>query len=286
MNQEDFLIAPGSKIKLKDFDTAFTGSYADEASAEKKTSSDCAALAELQDKLMAQATDGLLLIFQAMDGSGKDGTIKHIMSAADPQGCKAHNFKPPSEIELKHDYLRHFHQSVPARGEIGVFNRSYYEEVLVARVHAERLEEEKLPPSTPKGNKLWQQRFRQINDFELYLTENGIHIMKFFLHLSRSKQRQRLLERIVEPDKRWKFSATDLRDREHWNEYMRAYEDMLSNTSTVHAPWYAIPADNRWFTSLAVGSLIVEKLKRLKPRYPKAKSTEMDEAKLVLEREA
>jgi PPK2 family polyphosphate:nucleotide phosphotransferase len=289
VKRNEFLITPGRKVRLRDYDTSFTGGYASEAEAHAKIEADCLALAELQDKLMAQETYGLLLVFQAMDGSAKDGTIKHILSTADPQGCVAHNFTEPSETENKQDYLRRFHNCVPPRGKIGVFNRSYYEEVLASRIHPERLADQCLPPGTPKGRKLWRQRFSQINDFERYLTENGIVLLKFFLHLSKQKQRERLLERTEKPEKQWKFSPSDIEERGHWKEYMRAYEDLLSETSTRAAPWHIIPADNRWFTSLAVADLIVSKLKELKLRYPQAdadEKLEMAKARRVLTAES
>ncbi len=288
MKQSQFLVAPGKKLRLKDYDSIFTGAYADEESARVKTESDCMSLAALQDKMMARKTHGLLLLFQAMDGAGKDGTIKHIMSATDPQGCTAHNFKKASEIEKPHDYLLRYHTCVPPRGEIGVFNRSYYEEVLGTRIHTERLDEQSLLATTPKGGKLWKQRFAHINDFERYLVENGIIVMKFFLHLSKEKQRERLLERTQKPEKKWKFSASDIEERGRWDDYILAYEEMLNKTSTKIAPWYIIPADNRWFTALAIGDLVVKKLKELKLRYPEAKAEEkreMAEARSALEGE-
>lgn len=288
MKADQFLVAPGKKIRLDKHDTSFTGSYAGEEEARPKMNADCARLARLQDKLMAKGTRGLLLLFQAMDGSGKDGTIKYLMSSADPQGCTAHNFTEPSEKENRHDYLRRFHNCVPPRGEIGVFNRSYYEEVLATRVHPEQLEEQALPSSVPKNTKLWKQRFMQINSFERYLVENGIVVMKFFLHLSKKKQRERLLERTELPEKKWKFSASDIEDRGRWDAYMRAYEELLSATSTNIAPWHIIPADNRWFTSLAVTDLVVAKLEGMKLRYPRAKADEkkeMAKARKVLNRD-
>lgn len=289
MKQSKFLVAPNKKVRLKDHDTSFTGGYRDEAEAHAKVEADCASLAALQDKLMARKTHGLLLLFQAMDGAGKDGTIKHIMSVTDPQGCTAHNFKKASETELPHDYLLRYHNGVPPRGEIGVFNRSYYEEVLGTRIHPERLEDQSLPPVRPKGNKLWRQRFAQINNFEQYLVENGIVVMKFFLHLSKEKQRERLLERTELTEKKWKFSSSDIEERKLWKDYMRAYEDVLSETSTKVAPWHIIPADNRWFTALAVADLVVKRLEELKLRYPEAKAEEkkeMAEARTSLEQEA
>lgn len=288
MEQTKFLVAPNKKIKLKDYDTSFTGEYREEAEARVKIAADCKALAALQDKLMAQKTHGLLLLFQAMDGAGKDGTIKHIMSVADPQGCTAHNFKKPSEIEKPHDYLLRYHSCVPPRGEIGVFNRSYYEEVLGVRIHTERLEEQSLPSTIPRNGKLWKQRFAQINNFEKYLVENGIIVMKFFLHLSKEKQRERLLERTEKPEKKWKFSPSDIEERGHWKDYISAYEDVLKKTNTKFAPWHIIPADNRWFTALAVADLVVTTLKELKLRYPEAKAEErqeMAETRSALEQE-
>ncbi len=289
MEQNQFLVIPGKKLRLKDRHTGFTGTYASEDEARAKIEADGLLLATLQDKLMAQKTRGLLLLFQALDGAGKDGTIKHIMSATDPQGCTAHNFKKPAETELPHDYLLRYHRCVPPRGAIGVFNRSYYEEVLGTRVHPERLKDQCLPSTMPKHDKLWKQRFAQINDFERYLVENGIIVLKFFLHLSKEKQRERLLERTELPEKKWKFSSSDIEERKLWKEYMRAYEDVLSATSTKAAPWHIIPADHRWFTTLAVADLVVSKLKELKPRYPQAKADErkqMVEARRTLEQEA
>lgn len=229
---------------------------------------DCEALATLQDKFLAQGTHALLLIFQAMDGAGKDGTIKHVMSGVDPQGCAVTNFKRPAEKELKHDYLWRFIRELPERGQIGIFNRSYYEEVLVSRVHRERLDEQCLPPEVQKSKHLWRLRFTQINNFEQYLSENGIIPVKIFLHLSKEKQRERLLERTTLVEKRWKFSLDDIKDRALWDEYMRAYEDALTHTNTPRAPWHIIPADERWFSALAVAELIVHKLHALKLRYP------------------
>ncbi len=288
MKQSQFLVKPGKKLRLKDHATDFTGDYVSEDEARVKSEADCAALAALQDKLMARKTHGLLLLFQAMDGASKDGTIKHIMSATDPQGCTAHNFKKTSETEMPHDYLLRYHKCVPPRGQIGVFNRSYYEEVLGTRIHPERLDEQSLPLRTPKGGKLWKQRFAQINNFERYLVENGIIVMKFFLHLSKEKQRERLLERTEKPEKKWKFSSSDIEERGRWNEYIHAYEEMLKETSKKIAPWHIIPADNRWFTSLVVADLVVTKLKELKLRYPEAKAEEkreMAEARSALEGE-
>jgi PPK2 family polyphosphate:nucleotide phosphotransferase len=263
-----FIAPPGKRVRLKDYDPAFTGEFQSEREAEAQMREDCGTLAALQDKLLAQGTHALLLIFQAMDGAGKDGTIKHVMSSVDPQGCTVTNFKRPGEKELKHDYLWRFARELPERGQIGIFNRSYYEEVLVSRVHPERLREQSLPPAVHKQKSLWRQRFRQINNFEQYLSENGIIPVKIFLHLSKEKQRERLLERTTQVEKRWKFSLEDLEDRGYWNNYVKAYEDMLTHTSTTNAPWHIIPADERWFSALSVAELVLNKLRALKLHYP------------------
>ena len=250
---------------------------------------DCETLAALQDKLLAEGTHALLLIFQAMDGAGKDGTIKHVMSGLDPQGCTVKNFKQPTDKELKHDYLWRFVQELPERGKIGIFNRSYYEEVLATRDHSERLDEQCLPPEVYRSNSFWRQRFTQINNFEKYLSENGIIPVKIFLHLSKEKQRERLLERTTLIEKRWKFSLDDIEDRAYWNKYMKAYEDALTHTNTRHAPWHIIPADHRWFSALAVAELALHKLRALKLSYPHPTDEHREElakGKRMLKREA
>lgn len=282
MNQRNFLVPEGTRVRLKNYDPASTGEYTDEQAAESKICKDRESLAAYQDKLMAQETESLVLIFQAMDGAGKDGTIKHVMSSIDPQGCHVAMAEKPGEVEHKHDYLWRFIRQMPKRGQIGIFNRSYYEEVLSTRVHPERLEEQQLPPRLRDTKHIWRQRFAQINNFEQYLTENGFHVMKFFLHLSQEKQRERLLERLNEPEKHWKFSANDIRERPHWDEYMKAYEDVLTQTSKRDAPWYVVPADHRWFSALVVADLVVAKLKSMRLRYPQP-STE-DEAELAAAR--
>ena len=273
MNNFHFIAPPGKRLRLQDYDSSFTGKFEDEHQAAGKIQADCQTLAELQDMLLAEETHALLLIFQAMDGSAKDGTIKYVMSNVDPQGAKACNFKEPSREELQHDYLWRFVKELPARGQIGIFNRSYYEEVLVIRVHPEKLEAQHLPDRSSSNSarlakNLWRARMTQINNFEHYLVENGIVILKFFLHLSHEKQRERLLERATLREKQWKFSISDVEERGFWDDYMKAYEDMLQHTSTRHAPWHIIPADHRWFTQLAVADLIVAKLKALKLKYP------------------
>jgi PPK2 family polyphosphate:nucleotide phosphotransferase len=224
-------------------------------------------LAEYQARLAAQDTYGLLVIFQAMDAAGKDGTIKHVMSGVNPQGVEVSSFKVPSSEELDHDYLWRYAKRLPGRGVIGIFNRSYYEETLVVRVHPAILTGQKLPPSA-KRKGVWERRFREINDWELYLTDNGIRIVKLFLNVSKEEQRQRFLARIAEPEKNWKFSAGDARERRFWDDYQRAFEDVLSKTSTEHAPWYVIPADRKWFMRIAAGAVILNALVEIDPQFP------------------
>jgi PPK2 family polyphosphate:nucleotide phosphotransferase len=270
-------VPPGKKVSLKNYDPAFTGRFESEQEASERVKEDCETLALLQDKFLAQGKHALLLIFQAMDGAGKDGTIKHVMSGVDPQGCTVTNFKRPGERELKHDYLWRFIRELPERGQIGIFNRSYYEEVLVSRVHPERLDEQSLPPRVHKSKNLWRQRFQQINNFEQYLSENGILPVKIFLHISKEKQRERLLERTRLVEKRWKFSLDDIRERAHWDKYMTAYEDALTHTTTPHAPWHIIPANHRWFSALAVAQLLLHHLHALNLRYPHPTDEQRDE---------
>lgn len=287
MGKHDFIVRPGSHPRLKNYDTAFTGGFADEGAAGKKLEADRSELASLQDRLMAEETHALLIILQAVDGSGKDGTIKYVASNLDPQGCTAVNFKKPSDAENKHDYLWRFHQQVPERGRITFFNRSYYEEVISPRVHPGRLGEQNLPAdSRAKG--IWKRRMGEINNFEQYLTDNGVVVLKFFLHLSKEKQAERLLERTEEPAKKWKFSAADLENRDLWDEHVKVHEEMLAHTSTRAAPWHIVPADHRWFSALAVADLMVRKLRSLKLRYPAIKSEgkkEMEKARRRLEGE-
>ena len=224
-------------------------------------------LAELQDRLYAQDNWALLLIFQAMDAAGKDGAIKHVMSGVNPQGCQVFSFKAPTSEDLDHDYLWRCIKCLPERGRIGVFNRSYYEETLVVRVHRAFLENQKLPPDLVTKD-IWKERFQDIRSFERYLTRNGVVIRKFFLHVSNKEQKKRFLERIEEPEKNWKFSANDAKEREHWDEYMDAYEDMIRNTATKRAPWYVVPADNKWFTRVVVAAAVIDALSSLDLTYP------------------
>jgi PPK2 family polyphosphate:nucleotide phosphotransferase len=241
-------------------------------------------LARLQDMLAAQDRWGLLLIFQAMDAAGKDGTIKHVMSGVNPQGVQVTSFKAPSSEEQDHDFMWRTAKRFPARGDIGIFNRSYYEEVLVVRVHPELLEKEKLPGQLVSKH-IWRDRFEDINAIERYLTRNGIAILKFFLHVSKKEQKRRFLDRLEHPDKNWKFSTADVKEREHWDDYQAAYEDMIQHTASEHAPWYVVPADNKWFTRLIVAAAIVDGLKTLKLAYPKidgAQKAELEAARKQL----
>jgi PPK2 family polyphosphate:nucleotide phosphotransferase len=262
-----YRVEDGKKFRLKDFDPADTGHVHSKEHAEKLLERGIASMAELQDKLYAQDRWGVLVIFQAMDAAGKDGAIKHVMSGVNPQGCQVYSFKVPSEEELNHDYLWRNMRRLPERGHIGIFNRSYYEEVLVVRVHPEAFKLERIPPSLVTKD-IWKQRFEDINAFEQYLARNGIVIRKFFLNLSKKEQKRRFLARLDEPEKNWKFSAADIRERAFWDDYMNAYEDMIANTASKHAPWYVVPADNKWFTRVAVAAAIVDTLEDLRLAYP------------------
>jgi PPK2 family polyphosphate:nucleotide phosphotransferase len=233
-------------------------------------------LAELQDMLYAQDRWAVLLIFQAMDAAGKDGTIKHVMSGVNPQGCQVYSFKAPSAEDLDHDFLWRCMKYVPERGRIGIFNRSYYEETLVVRVHPEFLEKQKLPPELVTKD-IWKERFRDIRSFERYLTRNGVIIRKFFLHVSKGEQKRRFLERLQNPEKNWKFSANDITERAFWDDYMTAYEDMIRNTSTPEAPWYVVPADNKWFTRIVVGAAVIAALDALDLHYPQISKEKLKE---------
>jgi PPK2 family polyphosphate:nucleotide phosphotransferase len=284
-----FIVPPGKRISLKkDYDPGYTADFLTKRSAARLLQRGVQLLAEYQDRLYAQNTYALLIILQAMDAAGKDGTIKHVMSGLNPQGCDVRSFKAPSAEELDHDYLWRNFKALPERGRIGIFNRSYYEEVLVARVHPEILARQQLPPKLKKDRGIWKHRFAEINNFERYLADNGIAVLKCFLHLSKDEQKKRFLERLEQPEKNWKFSASDAKERAFWNDYVAAYEDMLSHTSTEWAPWHVIPADNKWFTRLAVGAAIVAKMKEIDPQYPtitEDHKKELLEAKRLLEEE-
>ncbi len=284
MNIKSMMAAPGKHIRLKDFDPAFKGGYESHAHARSKLKSNVQRLAEYQDLLYSSHTYSLLLILQAMDAAGKDGTIKHVMSGVNPEGCDVFSFKTPSEHELSHDFLWRTYRELPERGHIGIFNRSYYEEVLVVRVHPDLLKHEHLPGFTAPDKKFWRHRFESINDVERHLVRNGTVILKFFLHVSRQEQEKRFLERLNDPGKNWKFSEADLHERRCWNDYMDAYEEMINRTSTRHAPWYIIPADHKWFTHLTVSDIVVRTLKGMRLKYPKVNDAQR--AQLALAREA
>jgi len=279
-----FRVDSGKHFRLKDFDPADTGHWHSKDHAEEAVQKGIASTVELQDKLYAQDTWALLLIFQAIDAAGKDGAIKHVMSGVNPQGCQVYSFKQPSPLELEHDFLWRTTRDMPERGHIGIFNRSYYEEVLVVRVHPELLKNERIPEPLV-GKKLWEERFEDICCFERHMARSGTVIRKFFLHLSKKEQKKRFLERLDEPEKNWKFSAGDVHERKYWGEYQKAYEEMIRATSTEHAPWYVVPADNKWFTRLVISCVVVDTLESLNLAYPKvedAKKKELEEAKKVL----
>lgn len=289
IHSRNYIVKPGSKVRLADFDPADTAGLkrkAFDVEALLKASVD--ELAQYQDVLYAQDIYALLIIFQAMDAAGKDSTIKHVMSGINPQGCQVYNFKSPSEEELDHDYLWRSFKALPERGRIGIFNRSHYEETLIVRVHPEILAQQKLPPESKADPNIWQQRFDEINHFEKYLVNNGIKVLKFFLNVSKQEQKQRFLKRIDRPEKNWKFSISDVKERHHWDEYIRAYEDLFHHTSTAWAPWYIVPADHKWFTRLTVSHLIVHELKQLNLAYPQvtqAHRQELLKAREILEQE-
>jgi PPK2 family polyphosphate:nucleotide phosphotransferase len=281
----DKLVArPGKKISLKNYDPDWTGPIKDKQQAAGYLAEGIKQLATLQDKLYAQDTYSLLIIFQAMDAAGKDGTIRHVMSGINPQGCQVFSFKAPSAEERDHDYLWRSMKALPERGRIGIHNRSYYEEVLVCRVHPELLAAQQLPDNC-RGDEIWKRRFAEINAFERYLVDNGIIVLKFYLNVSKKEQKRRFLERIDMADKNWKFSVNDARERTYWKDYMRAYEDVFTHTSTTSAPWYIIPADNKWFMRYAVSAIAVQTLDDLDLAYPqltKDKKNELLEARKVL----
>jgi PPK2 family polyphosphate:nucleotide phosphotransferase len=279
-----FRVDSGKHFRLKDFDPANTGHWRSKEHAAEALQQGIARMAELQDKLYAQNRWAVLLIFQAMDAAGKDGVIKHVMSGVNPQGCQVYSFKAPSDLELQHDFLWRTTRCLPERGHIGIFNRSYYEEVLVVRVHSEILEGEKTPECL-LGKNIWEERFEDIRSFERHMARGGTVIRKFFLHVSKKEQKRRFLARLEEPEKNWKFSAADIRERQCWDAYQEAYEDMIRYTASEQAPWYVVPADNKWFTRLVVSTVIVATLESLDLAYPKvdeAKRKELEAAKKAL----
>jgi PPK2 family polyphosphate:nucleotide phosphotransferase len=281
-----FRITNGKKFRLKDVDPGDTLRFTSEAKPQAKEAlaHGVQVLAELQGKLYAQDKWAVLLIFQAMDAAGKDGTIKHVLSGVNPQGCQVFSFKSPSAEDLDHDFLWRCMKCLPNRGHIGIFNRSYYEETLVVRVHPEFLGKQRIPSSLIT-KRIWEERFEDIRAFERYLARNGVRVVKFFLHLSAEEQRRRFLERAEQPEKNWKFSGSDMAERDHWDEYQDAYEDMIRNTATKDNPWYVVPADNKWFTRVIVAAAVVDTLAALDLAYPpvdKARLEEIANAKRAL----
>ncbi len=298
MDSEDFKVSPGKKISLKDFDSGWIPKWAKKKEDQegKKSEKEQALaileanrqkLVEMQELFWASSTYSLLIILQGMDAAGKDSTIRHVMSGVNPQGCQVTAFKTPSEEELNHDFLWRHTKALPERGSVGIFNRSYYEDVLIVKVRPEVLEKTKLPPEE-EGKHIWNQRYEDINMFERHLVRNGTIVLKFFLHVSKKRQKQRLLKRLEDPDKTWKFSLTDLSERSKWDDYMDAYEDMVNETSTEWAPWYIIPADKKWVTHASISEIIVSQIKKLNLNYPvlsKEQTEALEKAKVELEKE-
>ncbi len=281
---------PGEIHRVSDFDPEFTADLG-KKEAEKLLEANIEDMIELQGKLYAHNRYAVLLVFQAMDAAGKDGTIKHVMSGLNPQGTQVFSFKSPSDLELDHDYFWRTYRCMPQRGSFGIFNRSYYEEVLIVRVHPEFLLRQRLPDVqslSDVNNDFWMRRYRQINDLEQHLVENGTIVIKFFLNVSKEQQKRRFLKRIEDPSRNWKFSSADVKERHHWESYMQAYSALLSNTSTDLAPWYVIPADNKWFMRYAVSEIVVNRLRGLPlsfPNLPQDELNKLDEARLQLENE-
>jgi len=276
---KSFRVSKGKDFRLKNVDPGDTLEFTSEehkSEAKESLATGVLALAELQDKLYAQDKWAVLLIFQAMDAAGKDGAIKHVMSGVNPQGCEVYSFKSPSSEDLDHDYLWRCMKCLPNRGNIGIFNRSYYEEVLVVRVHPEFLAKAKLPPNLV-GKNIWEERFEDIRNFERYLARNGVVVRKFFLHVSKKEQKKRFLERIDDPMKNWKFSSNDASERDFWDDYMQAYEQMIQETATKDAPWYVVPADNKWFTRVVVAAAVIETLDDLALEYPEVGEDKLNE---------
>lgn len=269
LDHSAFLVPPGKKIKLKDYDPGFTGGFKSKEEARDALLEDVSGLADAQDVLWAAKEFAVVLIFQALDAAGKDGTIKHVMSGVNPQGVRVQSFKAPSDEDRLHHFLWRPVRFLPPRGEIAIFNRSYYEEVLVVRVHPEFLDGQWLPPELRKDHKkLWKTRYEEINAFEAMSCRNNMLVLKFFLNVSKQEQRRRFLERLENPEKNWKFSMADIRERGHWDQYQEVYEDMLSATSTDIAPWYVIPADKKWFTRACVADIITSQIEKLGLKYP------------------
>lgn len=288
LDHRPFIVKPGSKVKLGDYDPDYTGPFKNKKEAEDALFEDVKALSDAQELLFANDTYSILIIFQAMDAAGKDGAIKHVMSGVNPQGCQVFSFKQPSSEELDHDYLWRYSKGLPERGRIGIFNRSYYEEVLVVRVHPQILEAQRIP-KLKKGAAVWRERFEEINNLEQHLHRNGTEIIKFFLNISKEEQRQRFIDRLSEDDKLWKFSTGDVAERGFWDSYMEAYEEMLGATSSDYAPWYVIPANKKRFARACVADIIASRIQRLGIKYPDVspeKRKELLEIKKKLEAES
>jgi PPK2 family polyphosphate:nucleotide phosphotransferase len=288
-----FRVPSDKKIRLKDFDPGWDGDdrvpkEERKRRAQEILTEDLSELAMTQELLYASDTWSVLLIFQAMDAAGKDGTIKHVMTGVNPQGCQVHSFKQPSSEELDHNFLWRCSKALPERGRIGIFNRSYYEEVLVVKVHPEYLAAQRLPDGNPEKKEFWKRRYEDINNFERHLSNNGTLILKFFLNVSKKMQKERFMKRIDTPEKRWKFSAADVKERAHWDAYMQAYEDTLNETSTDWAPWYVIPADHKWVTRAAVAAIVADEIEKLDLKFPEVtpeKLAELEKARKLLESE-
>jgi len=277
-----YCVSKGEKFRLRDYATSDTGEVKSKEQSQKIIDNRVGLLSNLQEKLYAQDRWALLVVIQGMDAAGKDGVIKHVMSGVNPQGCDVHAFKTPSNEELNHDYLWRAHRCVPERGQIGIFNRSYYEEVLVVRVHPTLLQAQRLPDSLITKH-IWEQRYDDINTFEHYLTRNGIVIRKFFLHVSKEEQKKRFLERLEDSKKNWKFSMADVKERAYWKDYQEAFEETIQNTATTHAPWYVVPADHKWYTQLVVASAIITALEELNLCFPDVNKEKKKELENVRE---
>ena len=286
LDHSRFLVKPGARVRMKDFDPAYTADIKDKEEARKALLEDVTALAAAQELLWASGKHAVLIIFQGLDAAGKDGTIKHVMSGVNPQGCSVYSFKAPSDEERQHHFLWRPVRFLPARGRLAIFNRSYYEEVLVVRVHPELLERQWVAPGLREGadSEIWKTRYEEINSFERALTDGGTRVLKFFLNVSADEQRKRFIDRLTDREKQWKFMSADYHERAHWKEYMHAYEEMLGATSTEWAPWYAIPADRKWFMRACVADIIAARIHALDPRFPEVKKEQLAELGEILEK--
>lgn len=288
MNYKDFVVPENKRVKLRDFDADFTGDFPNKEAANADLEKSRRRIADLQNVLYAESKQALLIVVQAMDAAGKDSTIKHVFTGVNPQGIDVVPFKPPTADELAHDFLWRASKALPSRGKIGVFTRSHYEDVLVVRVHPEILQNSPLPDAIKNNKKIWDERFEDIRNWEKYLVRNGVHILKFFINISKDEQKKQFIERIEDETKHWKFSFGDLADRALWDEYMRAYADAFAATSTKNAPWYIIPGDKRWFTRAAIARIVAAKLEQMNPQFPEVTDKQREqiaEARKMLENE-